>query len=698
MKKYLFVFVFTCICACNCHGQTFPFQKAYRVSTGRAFGRSILPFADKSYLLTGYASDSVTNFVNTILIKVDSLGDVIWSNTYAVPSSNIAGTKTIMLNDSSLIVIANFSATSISSFGIMKCDSHGNLIWSKSFSSLGGSYAFLADGGVLSDGKLIFCGGASGTVSEAFLICTDTSGIPLWGKSIGTGNGEMYTGLISLPSGGFVVTCNGWSHQSYLDKFDNSGNLLWHQSYTFPGNISYDVETDCIDSTYDGGFVIGGEHSPTGTQFPPRPYILKTDSSGNVDWCNVYRLPIGIIAEANIYGIHQTFDRGIVMTMENELPLFNVGFYQFGLFKTDSAGNLLWNELYDTTKFKFACQVTEDYDSNLIVTGYCATGSPYGIAQSGIYFFKADPNGQSGCGTDSVLPIYTEPVSLTSGGVWNQSSGYVSSSISVNQSITDLTIFENCTVVNSGFIAGANQICPGTCTDFLNLSFNATSFQWSFSGGTPPTSTDENPQSVCYSTPGNYDVQLIASNSNGSDTLTLNNYITVLPQPAPQSITQNEDTLFAIYGATSYQWYYNGNFISGATNYFYVAPQSGDYNVVATDANACEVEAAIFNVLAAIPPPMVGKSSQFKLYPNPASDKLEIVLPSDININDAGGINISVLNVLGEDLTSVVGRSDAGKKNSSAEIILDVRMLTSGMYWIVVNDNKNIFRSRIIKN
>ena len=44
-----------------------------------------------------------------------------------------------------------------------------------------------------------------------------------------------------------------------------------------------------------------------------------------------------------------------------------------------------------------------------------------------------------------------------------------------------------------------------------------------------------------------------------------------------------------------YQWYYDGILIPGATDYFYIAPQSGNYNVVATDANDCEVEAVIFD-------------------------------------------------------------------------------------------------------
>lgn len=53
-----------------------------------------------------------------------------------------------------------------------------------------------------------------------------------------------------------------------------------------------------------------------------------------------------------------------------------------------------------------------------------------------------------------------------------------------------------------------------------------------------------NPIGICYNSPGQYDVMLIASNANGIDTLFLPNFVTVYPYPAPQGITQSGDTLF----------------------------------------------------------------------------------------------------------------------------------------------------------
>jgi PKD repeat protein len=57
---------------------------------------------------------------------------------------------------------------------------------------------------------------------------------------------------------------------------------------------------------------------------------------------------------------------------------------------------------------------------------------------------------------------------------------------------------------------------------------NPTSWSWSFPGGTPSTSTAQNP-TITYNTAGTYSVTLTAANSAGSDPETKTNYITVNP-------------------------------------------------------------------------------------------------------------------------------------------------------------------------
>ena len=231
-----------------------------------------------------------------------------------------------------------------------------------------------------------------------------------------------------------------------------------------------------------------------------------------------------------------------------------------------------------------------------------------------------------------------------------------------------------------------NHICPGTCTDFTNLSQNASSFQWIFQGANPGVSTDVNPSQICYNTPGQYDVTLIAMNGANSDTLVLPNFITVYAYPPPQGISQSGDTLFANQGFSGYQWYYNGVLIPGATDYFYVATSSGDYSMVSNDENDCQVEAVIFNVIAGLP--SVISDGGIEIFPNPVYDKLEIS-----NLKNSEDVKAAVYDVLGKKYFLPVSCADCAGGFAEA----DCGDLAPGTYVVEVVSGERIYRKKIIK-
>jgi PKD repeat protein len=79
------------------------------------------------------------------------------------------------------------------------------------------------------------------------------------------------------------------------------------------------------------------------------------------------------------------------------------------------------------------------------------------------------------------------------------------------------------------FVADQTFICAGNTVNFTDQStFSPTVWNWVFQGGTPATSTAQNP-SVVYSTPGTYSASLTATNANGGNTYTRTLYITVSP-------------------------------------------------------------------------------------------------------------------------------------------------------------------------
>lgn len=97
------------------------------------------------------------------------------------------------------------------------------------------------------------------------------------------------------------------------------------------------------------------------------------------------------------------------------------------------------------------------------------------------------------------------------------------------------------------FSADKTTVLVGNSVSFTDASsYDPTSLSWSFEGGTPATSTSQNP-TVTYNTVGTYDVTLTATNAEGSDTETKTNYIEVVNElPIEYCSSQGNDY--------SYEW------------------------------------------------------------------------------------------------------------------------------------------------
>ncbi|MFC2151064.1 C1 family peptidase [Bacteroidota bacterium] len=118
------------------------------------------------------------------------------------------------------------------------------------------------------------------------------------------------------------------------------------------------------------------------------------------------------------------------------------------------------------------------------------------------------------------------------GSSWGEN-GYMR--ISVNSAAVDCAV---CYMVYedipqppvANFNADETTIVVGNTINFSDASANnPTSWSWTFEGGTPSTSTSQNP-TVTYNTLGTYDVSLTVTNAEGNDTEIKTNYISVVDE------------------------------------------------------------------------------------------------------------------------------------------------------------------------
>ena len=244
----------------------------------------------------------------------------------------------------------------------------------------------------------------------------------------------------------------------------------------------------------------------------------------------------------------------------------------------------------------------------------------------------------------------------------------------------------NATVPVISFISSDTSFCDegGKCIDFFDQSTGKpTTWQWFFPGAIPDTSTLQNPTNICYYTPGTFNVTLIAANVYGSDTLTVSPLINFTTGPSVPVFTLSHDTIFCSH-ATSYQWYFNGTLVPGATDSFYVATGDGLYAVMITDGNGCSRLSDGF-------PVSINELSYFggiKIYPNPAGKELRIK-NGEFKIN-----TIEICNVLGEE---VYKGSPLFWRGAGGEA-LDVSALPKGVYVVQLSDGDHIYRSKFIKD
>jgi len=209
-----------------------------------------------------------------------------------------------------------------------------------------------------------------------------------------------------------------------------------------------------------------------------------------------------------------------------------------------------------------------------------------------------------------------------------------------------------------------------------------TGWAWTFQGGSPATSTHQYPI-VYYDSAGTYTVKLIARNSIAHDTLTqtirvnpsVSASVSVTPATTDTSLNGSA-SVTVLTGTSPYVYLWSNN----ATTDSISNVAEGAYVVVITDAKGCQYTNDTVNIpyLDTVVNSIVQLSNnqQLKIYPNPATDVLNLVWPQKSNAE------ISVIDMQGNLIRSYTS-------NGVTSNVYDVHDLASGTYLIRITDNTN---------
>lgn len=250
---------------------------------------------------------------------------------------------------------------------------------------------------------------------------------------------------------------------------------------------------------------------------------------------------------------------------------------------------------------------------------------------------------------------------------------------------TCIVSYQPCSLPVINLASSDTLFCEKQAIDFYDLSQNnPTSWQWTFSGAVPSSSTLQNPTGIYYSSYGSFDVTLIACNAAGCDSLHFPNFITELAQPPAPVISMNYDTLFSSF-AYGYQWFYNGNPIANATANYYIPLVNGNYYVVISDSVGCINSSNVITLTN------VGiaqhEASTLHIIPNPTTDVVHIYLPQPRE---------AVLSIV---VTDIAGHAleVQSKRNVHGTIILSLQHYAQGTYMVTITTPHANYKGMVIK-
>jgi len=207
--------------------------------------------------------------------------------------------------------------------------------------------------------------------------------------------------------------------------------------------------------------------------------------------------------------------------------------------------------------------------------------------------------------------------------------------------------------------------------------------------GTYLWSNGETTQTIVVQISGTYTVMVTSNSGCGGNQSSTPIVVTVYPGVFA-TVTADGNILHSS-PALTYQWYFNGNPINGATNQTYDAMQtgSGNYSVFVTDENGCSDMSSIVEISVGIDDDIYTQS--LNLFPNPGSGIFTIRGEFYENVD----LHLGITNVLGQQLMN----DEMISNTSSLTKTISIDEFANGVYFVRVRINDEVEHVfRYIKN
>ncbi len=676
-------------------------------------GWKVLQTADNGYILVGYTYNFSVTGMAIYIIKTSSTGIITWSKVLDSTFGQFAFSIDQSLNGEFIIGGGRYISNTVSDYLplIIKIDSLGNSIWSKMYYTNGNTGFFesvkKSSNGYIASGSLFGCN----SKATALLVNFDPTGSPIWSKIVPTNCYTIFSqfGYAEETFGGdfFAVGYRqiGSNSNGLIMKISNTGNVIWQNE--FGGNAedfsTYHAPTG--RQTSDNGFILLGNSnsfSATGRA----SYLVKSDENGNVG-CNssqptftftnitLMELNVGVLTPPNstlvssgsiqlshISNLQSICNscippvRPSAILGPNDICLADTVTYSVVL--DTNAVSYTWilpSGWIGNSTTNVITVLPNQVSGNITVVSHniCATSSPQILPvtihlnpPSQPIIISGDTSVCAGTTHLYISSIVPEATSYS----WNIPSN-------CNDSILNEINYISFGNAGGVICLTANNSCGSSPQQCITVNMLSATTQSTFDticqGSTFifPDGTITNNTSTHVS---------VLVNTNGCDSSIISS---VYVESVDTSVSQTGNTLISSVSNAIYQWINctNGAIIGGATNQQFTTSEPGNYALIITQ-NNCSDTSSCHHIDSTEVSIDENSTEKFDIFPNPVSERLKLVSHQYLHFDKI---------ILNDFLGRIINEF-------YSEVELDFINIPSGIYTLTFYKGSSVITKKLVVN
>lgn len=375
----------------------------FETSFGSGFpdmARSAKQMSDSFIYVTGFTIDTIAHHTDAKLYKLNKFGALLWSRTYATALDDNA-VFIELSSDNNLLLCGEIQTSNNGLDGfVTKLDTAGNIIWQQFYGGIQNeSINRIAE---LENGNLVLVGFESAPSNSLNMLVrvTDSFGNELYNSSVGRAGIDVGINLLALADTGFLIVGNTREYNSNDNnvevlRFDKNANVIWDSIY---GDVFQNGVQGVLQCS-DGNFIFYGE-TEVFQSSPFEIFMHKINQNGNSLWWQTFG---GQGADAG-FSIVETTNGFIGTGYSSSLQQ---GPISLVVFKTDSAGNLIWSHTYGGPGIDIGYEIIP-----ALGAGFFIVGNTNVAGDDQCYLLYVDNGGWTSIQHEFVFPtmvIYPNP-------------------------------------------------------------------------------------------------------------------------------------------------------------------------------------------------------------------------------------------------------------------------------------------------